>query len=528
MIRLMIVDDEEEIRQGIKNTIEWEANGVQICDTAENGKEAVEKIDRLQPEIILLDIRMPVMSGLQVLEHIKACHYSTKSIILSGYDDFAYAQSALKNGASDFLLKPCLPQEILETVLKVKALVEEEKGKKELLDGLKTRFHESLPFLKQMYLTKLLKKIQRQKVDFIENSALYKINLENRDISAALIRIDEFSAFAAQNSYEDAELYKFAIWNIADEILGAKLKCEIFQLYDDIVALINGRDRCELSGLLNEVKDNILKHLGLSISIGLGSACESIDTVYLSYDEAVKAIDFAFFAGPNSITEYEDIKELISYESAYPIHEETELLNSIKSGKSSELEENIEAFFKGLSRANYSKDVLLKSGMALLMSIYHLGIEKSIDPEEVFGNMQTTISDFLKLNSLASVKAKLYQLAYTSCEKLNNKKSSNKVVEKALQFISNNYNKDISLETVANEVFITPSYLSLLFKQTMAENFIDYLHKVRIEKACELLKNLRYKTYEVASMVGYNDVKYFSQLFKKYTSMTPSEYKSSL
>jgi two-component system response regulator YesN len=529
MIHLLIIDDEEEIRMGISHTIEWEAHGINICGLAENGKEAIEKIELFHPEIILLDIRMPVINGLQVLEYIKSHHYTTKSIILSGYDDFSYAQTAIKNGASDFLLKPCQPQEILETVLKIKSQVDEETKESELLQGLKVQFNENLPLLKEIYLTKLIKNDGRLKLNFSENAKLYKINLTDTNISTAVIRIDDTAACVEQNSSDDVELFKFAVKNITNEILSSKLNCEVFQSNDEIIALYNDENKDQLFELLEEVQKNIMKYFKFSISIGVGTPYTSINNLRNSYTEALKSSEAAFFIGCNSIIKYDDIKEFNSDETTYPIQEEIEILSTIKTGKSDELEEKINDFLKSLSKTVFAKDILLKSSLALLMSLYHLCIEKSIETDDIFGNQQLSISSFLKFDSLVSVKARLIELSAAICQKLNQKKNCNKIIEQTLKYIDNNYSRDISLETIANIVFITPSYFCLLFKQTMGINFIDYLQKVRIEKACEMMKkNLHLKTYEIAYKVGYNDEKYFSQLFKKYTSMTPTQYKSTL
>jgi two-component system response regulator YesN len=119
-MKLLIVEDEIEIRNGIKNVIDWTSNNIIICGTAENGKEALKLINDLEPDIMLLDIRMPVMNGLEVLKHLTEINSNVKSIILSGYDDFSYVQQALQLGVCDYLLKPCEPNEILSTVLRVK------------------------------------------------------------------------------------------------------------------------------------------------------------------------------------------------------------------------------------------------------------------------------------------------------------------------------------------------------------------------------------------------------------------------
>ncbi len=528
MLNLLIADDEEEIRMGILNTIKWEENGIHICGLAGNGKETIEKIEQLHPEIVLLDIRMPVLGGLQVLEHINRHRYGIKTIILSGYDHFSYAQTAIKNGASDFLLKPCQPEEILSTVLKVKAQVEEELGKDTLLQGLKIRFNESLPLLKEIYLTKLLRSGGRQKLNFSENARLYGINLNDADISAAVIKIDDSPDYTGWSSSDDDELFKFAVKNIAGEILSAALKCEIIQSNDEIIAIYNNGNYGPIYELFDEVREYVRKFMRFTVSIGIGGKCRNVENLPVSYAEALKSIEATFSTGGNAVIKYEDIKEFDSCQSDYPVHEEAEILNAVVSGKPENVEGKLRDFFTVLGRANFSKDLLLKSSLALMMSLYHLCIEKNIDTEDIFGNFQLSISSFLKCNSLSLLEARLTELSGALCRKLGNKMNSNKIIEQSVAFIDKNFNKDLNLETVAGNVFITSGYLSLLFKQKLGINFVDYLHKVRIMKACELMKDMQLKTYEIAYKVGFNDEKYFSQLFKKYTSMTPTQYKSTL
>ena len=206
MIRLMIVDDEEEIRNGIQNVIQWEANDIIVCGEAANGKEALKLIEELSPDVLLLDIRMPVMGGIELLETIASKNLPVKSIILSGYDDFSYAQNALKLGASDYLLKPCRPEEIIKTVLKVKNIIEDENKKKEAYSHLKAEFNKVLPVLKEKYLAKLLYPGNKPSEKLAEIFELYHINIRIDSVMSIIIRIDDFQIFSEGNTYADIEL----------------------------------------------------------------------------------------------------------------------------------------------------------------------------------------------------------------------------------------------------------------------------------------------------------------------------------
>lgn len=532
MIKLLVVDDEEEIRTGISSVIDWEAYGIEICGEAENGRKALDLIERLSPDIILVDIRMPVMDGLQVIETLHSKNSPVRSVILSGYDDFSYAQRALKSGASDYLLKPCRPQEILETVLRIKTLIENENEREEKLRLLKVKFKESLPLLKEKFLARLLSGSSFTPETLVESINFFGINLTpSGQVAVAVFRIDEPAGFSKNGNSTDTELMKFSVMNIASELIGAKLPCEVLEYGDDLAAIISIQDNIYenmLPSLLDKVKTSISTFLHFTLSIGVGRPHNIQDEVYLSLEEALKALDFKFFTGDNSIIMYEDIREYAAKEPSYPINEEKELLNNIKTHRIDKLEESIEKFISAVREKHGSKDYLLKAGLALLFSIYHLCIENSLETTDIFGAGLSGLDNILQADTLAGLKAELYNIASVTAEKLNNKRSRNSIVEFMVRYINENCHNDISLEVIANEAYISPGYASLLFKQNIGINFVDYLHKARIEKACSLLKDIRLKIYEVSSIVGYNDEKYFSQVFKKYKGVTPSQYREGL
>ena len=528
MVKLLIVEDEKRIRDGIKNSIDWASNGISICGEAENGAEALDLIVRLSPDIMLLDIRMPVMSGLQVLEALKAGDFPVKSIILSGYDDFSYVQKALRFGASDYLLKPCPPDEMLNTVLNVKGLIENETGKKEMLARLKLQINESLPFLKEKYLLKLVRgeAVNPQTVN--NNFDLYRIAISPAGLTVIALDIDEYFIFSEQNSNETLELYRFAVKNIASEVLSAGFASEILDDNEKILILVNtDTQECQraLKKKLGDIKTNVKDFLDLTVSFGIGNRYESILHTHKSYVEALKAVEMKIFSGKDNIIEYSEMQTYEAEGRTYPIEEEREILASIKSCRPDELESRLDEFFTVLNPQDRKKEFVLQAGLALTLSIYHLCIEKNIDNGTIADACLSTLQKIHRLDSLELLKSTLLQLVRSVTEKLNSKKTGNKTIELALKYIEENFARDLSLEIVAREVYISPSYLSLLFKQTQGINFIEYIHKLRIEKACELLRDPRVKVGEVAKKVGYSEERYFYQIFKRITGMTPTQFK---
>ncbi len=530
MTKLMIVDDEEKTRKSIRNIIDWESNGIQVTGEAENGAEALVLLNAAVPDIIITDIRMPEMDGLQLIESLSKKNVKAKIIIMSGYDDFTYAQKAMKHGVSEYLLKPSRAGEILEAVLKVKALIESENAKKEMYDRLKVQFQESLPLLRDKYLNRLIRSKNRSIKNLNEKLFLFNTVLSFSYAAVAVIRIDNLLSVREELGNEDFELMKFAVRNISEETISAGYPCEIFENNDDVIIILKLEeypDFPDIHKLFTELKNNVFKFLRLSVSIAHGRFYDNADSLYMSFNEAVKTLEIKSFHGNGQILAYEDLLEEDAVEMSYPITCEKELLDCIKNSSVHEFDFYIEEFFIALKVESTSKGNVLKSVLALLFSIYHLCIEMNINTDETFGNNFSILEDLLKMNNVSLMKDKLLTLSRAIAQNIVSRKCNNKILEHAIKYILENYNKDLSREIVAREVYIAPGYLSMLFKNEMGTSFLEFLHKARIEKACELLKGSLMKTYEIASITGYKDEKYFFQVFKKYIGMTPLQYRDS-
>lgn len=529
MTRLMLVDDEIEIRQGIRDLINWKENNVEVCGEACNGREAIKTIDEINPQIILVDIKMPVMNGLELIEYLSENYPMIKTIIVSGYDDFNYAQKALKLGASDYLLKPCRPEEILSTVLKAAAGIEEQRLKQDKISRLKIQLRESLPLLKEKFLIRLIKEEHKYLGNIEERAEFFKLKIRLNEGKVILIGIDNYSLLVEEAGNEDAELYKFAVKNIAEEILGGHFNCEIFEVDDDIAAIINSDGQqadSAVKALAQLIKNSIKSYMNFTVTVGIGDSFFDEAGMNTSYRQAQECLNGRFFIGEDTIITYKDINVNSSNELTFPLEEEKKIITAVKTANSEDLELAYENFFKEISKTNHLKQVI-NSCTALLFSIYHLCIERNININEIT-NQETVFEEISKLETVHQLKERLSGIIKTVFDRLNKGKNSNKIVGMAIDFIRQNYNKDISLEVIAQELHFSAGYVGMLFKQTMGISFIDYLHKTRIEKACEILKDCRLKTYEVSNQVGYFDEKYFSQIFKKITGMTCTQYRDTL
>lgn len=528
MIKLLLVEDEEKIRNGIKNVINWDGLGINLYGEACNGYEALKLVYNEAPDIILTDIKMPIMDGLQLIEELKKEAPKIKYIIMSGYDDFDYIQRAIKLGVSDYILKPSGVQEIQDVIKKVKEQLLGEKDRETHLQNLMEQFKESISFMKEKYINKLITSEGKQIQTLREKLEFYNVNFKQQFVTVVLTRIIDL--YSVDDSC-DIELMKFVVKNAVETTLMENYNCEVCENSDDIVSIINTEELIEKSSILTilkEIRVNLEREFSYSVCFGIGRSYKSISSANLSYKEAVNAVEEILFSSDNFIAVYQEGLEEGSVVDYYPLEEEKEILDCIKSGSKEMLDAKFNNYFVKLNRNHISKDVITKSVLGILFSLYHFCIEKNINTDEIFGQRFIVLNELQKNMDMNKKKEILIKISRKICMVVHNQKNVSKILKDAKKFIEDNYYKELSRKIVAKEVYITPSYLSFLFKKEMDTSFIEYLHNIRIEKACELLKDIRYKTYDVAMMVGYSDEKYFFQVFKKYKGVTPMKYRNSI
>lgn len=533
MISLLIVDDEVELLEGIKSVINWEEHDIYICGETDNGASALQLINNLSPQIVLMDIRMPVMDGLKVLGEIYKNNINTKCIILSGYDDFYYAQKAINFKASDYLLKPCKPEDILESVLKVKKLIEEETCKEGLLNKYKKHFYENIPVLKEKLLREILYNKTSNYSNLPEKLDLYKVKINNANIVVILFCINFSSTKGIPCDEIHIEALKIAASDIINNSIPQDFCREIFQDDKYLVTILSYENSNEWSTLLNsilpEVKVALKNTIQISTTIGVGKPVKDMNFIWKSYKEALAAVETKFFIGEDNIIYFEEIAIEALQNSPYPIVEDIEIINCLATNNNIDLKDKVNKFFNALYCSSaISKDNVQHSCFALLGSILRFCLERNINVNSIFDSKLTCFNELQKCETAIQLQEKLLKIINTIFNKINEDNDTNHLIKNAIEYIKENYNEDINLETVSKNIFITPGYLSLLFKQETGINFLDYLHKYRIQKAKEFFRNRFLKNYEVSRMVGYNDEKYFSQMFKRYTGLTPTQYKDSI
>lgn len=530
MYTLFLVDDEIELVEGLKELIDWNSYDIQICGDADNGVSALEQILKIKPDIIIMDIKMPKMNGIELLENIFSKGLNSKCIILSGYDDFAYAKKAISLSACNYLLKPCRPSEILDSVLDAKNKLIEERLKDELLKKYEGNLNEYLPIIKKNILQELILKPYARTKGSEENIALYNLKYEN--LLIFIISIDHSTLIYDLFSDSDMEFIKSSIKAIASEALNTVEYMDYFEEDDDIIVFLSFNNETAKSDTiilsLENIRNSIKAFLGFSVTLALGKAVNKLEDINSSYLNAKAALEFKFFLGDNNIIHSDYINGYKVVNNPYPIDEELKLINYLRTGAIEEIRPTLNNLYDKLCNGGMpTKKNIQGATLSLLGSINKFCIDNDIDINAL-SKLSSPFDVVLQCETIDELKNQLELIISNIFAKTNPLNKNNSLIKLAINFITANYSKDITLESIAREIHLTPGYISQLFKQETGINFLEFLHKYRVEKSKELLKNKFLKNYEIAYMVGYTNEKHFSKTFKKYTGLTPSQYRASV
>lgn len=531
MYKLLIVDDDGIIRRGLSQNIMWKDIGFELLGTANDGEIALKMIEKEQPQIIISDIKMPFMDGLQLTRLVKAKYPQIKVILLTGYEEFEYAKEALKLKVFDYVLKPVDNELLIETVKRAVCDFEkEEKSKKQIT--------ESLPLLKQKFLVNLING------DYLESELLSEIDylklpLVNGNCIVLLLKLDDYKNSNYNLEVMEKELLKFSIQNICEEIAENTGNSVFIDLLEDEAALIFTDKTLNNIALLNKVstiaeslREKVFKYLKTTITIGIGNVYSDIKEINKSYKDAYKAIEFRYILGKNKVLFIQDVS---GYEKKSSFHfdiEKTEIIEKIKLGLKNEsikILSDIEEKIVTEKLVSLTSIRLLGVEIAILLYNEVDGFKEYCEQTYSEKNYYNFSNRLQGLETVQEIFSELRGLISDICIYILEKRGTQQqnIVQSAMKFIAENYAREgLSLQDVANIVHVSPIYLSIIFKQEKGINFSDYLLEIRMKKAMELIRSKDIKIYEVSDKVGYSNAQYFSVCFKKYTGFSPSEFKN--
>ncbi|HYF95255.1 MAG TPA: response regulator [Symbiobacteriaceae bacterium] len=524
MCTLLIVEDEATFRDGIVSMIDWAAHGIEVCGAVANGQEAWALIEQQAPDLLLTDIRMPVMDGLELLERVTAARLPTQVILLSGFGEFEYAKRAVKLGAVDYLLKPCRPEDLLAVV---------EAARRSQFSR-----QESWRLAKEQLLCQWMQSNGAPPPD--RAAALlaeYRMAIADGPAHVGVLRRQAGAGAGAGSAANGADVSQDgALRNLIRAALGPLYgqRLEIFPLGDEWLWAGNvaeGADRGALRATLQQLREQILTETGLPAVVGVGGVCRKLAELHKSYAEARRALGARDDLPQQSIFLYEELAAgRPQAESALVDPEmtarEAKILQQMQAGRYAQAIDAAELWLEHLRRhPEYSRRQVRARAIGLLMGLQRTTQVQSIPAirwkEELIEGI-SLLPTVESVDELATLMTKYLQHLVGI---LSSHRPVHRTVEAAVKLVAVSYqHSNLTLESVAREVFVSTSYLSTLFKQEMGIGFLDYLHQYRIDRAKELLAREPLKVFAVAKLVGYQDERHFSATFKKWTGISPSRF----
>ncbi|SFL66337.1 two-component system, response regulator YesN [Paenibacillus sp. 1_12] len=509
--KVLIVEDQPNFRMGLTKMFEEGQLGWQVVGEAGNGQAALELLDQVKPDLVLTDIRMPIMDGIEFVGHLRQHYPDMLVVILTGYKNFEYAQAAVRLGALDLLIKPCTEQDVNQVMSKAYE-----------------RFYEKYALLEKQQVQH--KQQQEQELcavllDLPSPMGISK-SLDNMLMGQELWLLKWMNENTPIHNYgkNDMSLLQFAFSNIVEELLKeAGIQARLLLVEHDRFVLISESAGLNVS-LKAAIRDASLQYLKIRIemiSMGDAPAAKHLAALYNRF----KGLDNES-AGLYAATEGESGYGMkLSSNQARVKELEVQLMSAILMGQEDSLQKLLDRLIKELSSQSHEE---MKIG-ALSLSIALLGtIHKQFDPDEnsLLAKIPSDIPEAHwtpdEVTRWASEQVKNFLLLFNNWQALKN----DNLMERAVKYIEEHYNEACRLTDVAAHVHLNASYFSVLFKKTVGESFTRFVTRTRMDKAALLLRNTDMKIFEIACAVGFDEPNYFTNVFKQQYQMTPKEYRN--
>lgn len=536
-IKVFLVEDEMVIRRGIKNSIDWEKEGYIFCGEASDGELAYPMIIKEKPDILITDIRMPFMDGLELCKLVKKELPNIKILILSGYNEFDYAKEAIRLGVTEYLLKPISSGKLLEALNGVSESIRREKEDKDLVRKYMEEMRENTEHEKQKFFEQMIAG-NLSMADALETGKKYEMNL-----SAGMYNLLLFRFTLGKENRKSGELLgeaEYAIEKLTERLeyvfeFQRGVEGWAFLLMADNEEQMSERVK-ELSKDLEEIMKN---YSTIAYFGGIGQPVARLRELEESFREAERALAARFTMELNRIISVEDIRMAQNVDTLDDIEitsfgeiekTRTMLEKFLNNGAEDEIDEFVDVYINELPEENL-KSVLMRQ--YIIMDAYIVMMSFCEKIEGIEGEMQAQ-SEELKnsmktsqtLEEIKNYIRMLLKKIIGVRDTISGRRYSD-IIEIAKDQIRKTYMSDeISLNTIAAEVGMSPSYFSSIFSKEMGKTFVEYLTEIRMDRAKELLMCSSMKTSEIGYEVGYKDPHYFSYIFKKTQNCTPKEFRA--
>jgi two-component system response regulator YesN len=529
MNTLLIVDDEHIEREALQYIIERNCSGIDQIVQAPNGREALRLAVEMKINILLLDIKMPGISGIEVAKTIKHLLPDCKIVILTAFDYFEYAHQALQIGVKDFILKPVANDVIIPLINSLVVELEQERESRQSHDEISVKLALATKSLEHQFITTLL-----YEADQLEQVKEYMSALQIEQLSGFTI-CASITAYMSQSDLEHAmrrQLIKIRCTNKIRELFEKHLfTCIPYEKGERLFLFVfdnNPNDETtdsHIQSICEELCENLRREVYVETSYVIGNRFDTIAKLRAAYQQ-VNWVSKHEFALRNRIIHYREVEQVHLQNNKYPSEKEQQLFDQLLEGKREAVLELMDEIFSSLTLI-YDHLPMLK------MKIYELMIlsNRAVFPEghpidKPYGDPLTELWSAEHLSTIRSMFIEHFHALLDDIQmaKLDYDRAGT-LIDKVCSYIDEHYMDELTLEEMSKLINYSPSYLSRVFKLSKQISFVDYITTIRLAKSYELLKNPIYTVKDVSLQVGFKDSNYFTRVFKKECGMTPTEYR---
>ncbi|MFC4101507.1 response regulator [Paenibacillus xanthanilyticus] len=523
MYTILIVDDEKLELEAFSENVPWASMGIRVIGTAKNGREALELMQRLSPDIILTDVRMPIMDGLEFAKRAKQHDKKVKIVFLSGHDEFQYIKTALAVEASGYLLKPIDLEELTQLMEKVKVKCEEAKLNAQS---------------EEMAKDKLLRQLMTEESP--EQRSLLAARLHQLD-RAGLPQFSSYRAAFLTIDHDDdireaTEAGRPVLDPLRDSVrealfrnlraLGFQGRCLDWEAGSHAAFFRSETDEAD-EAVWERLQQLLAEDFPIKLTVGLSRSGERLEDAFALFREARQAYEHVFYEGAGSLLAADRLPELVTGEIDI---EETKarLCRSIGHQQTEETETEVASFFRELRDRRVHRHLVRSAAVRLVSGVLqHFGAAVKEQSLSLTNSEWTIMNDNVTMSDIEThARDVCHRLVMALSEK--DKDRHQQVVRRIRAIIASSYHKPLTVEDIARDVYLSPNYIRSLFKEKTGQTILEVITDMRMKQAALLLADKSLKIHEISSRVGYENVSYFCSVFQKTTGLTPNSYRKQI
>lgn len=526
MLKVMLVEDEAPVRSMMMEIIDWESLGFQVVYGANDGKDALEYLEEHAVDLIISDIYMPFVDGIELIRRVRKQDIYTKVVYLTGYNEFDYAKEAIDLNVSKYLLKPITKDEVTKVLVEMGKEISEEIERKKNVERLEVEFEK----YQEMYKTNTLYNMYIGEIPGTRVEDMCKqleIIIPKGGYQVAVVEIVDKEEITSKQWGRDIAIFNFALQNICKEVVDNDVDVFIGNEGSIVLGFL-AVEQQDVYETIKKLMRSICHVYRMELTAGVGSVVSEFQRISQSYKEAKRALEYQVIEGTNKILMYSDldVSKVFNVDLVKGYMENIEI--AIRTNDKNSLSKYLQLFFEHLKFQQMKVEEFRTLTLTLVTRIYATFLETIKQNEEFLTLEHEIIKQIMDANKSEDLQYIIEDMCDSFRLKMEEQRLNQKevLVYEAKKIMEKEFQRfDLDMEDISQRLHVSSSYLSRLFSQYTEGTFIEYLTNCRMEKAKELLRTTSLKVFEISEQVGYEDSHYFSYNFRKNIGKTPRQFR---